>query len=744
LSQTFVHNPHVSRETAFLFENIGSIGWVNFAGFFIWFAALFSGRMQLGRSKIFLAAIFALNPWLLYEQWSGHLVYGHFRQVYGWTGTWSPTFRSFVFYIDYLFLVLAGLYFIADFRRKTRDQFKRRQAKILLFSALISLVLGTVNNVLLRQLGNYQIPPVGDILILIWALGMVYAILRYRFLEISPFQKMAREALQKANEELETRVQERTRDLSSANRDLQEEVTVRRKTEEELKNSEERLQIVFEFAPEAYFIYDLLGNLVDGNRKAEEITGYKREELVGQNFLQLKLLPLAQMPKAGEALALNAAGQPTKNIEFTLNRKDGSQVHVEISSFPIRIANRRLVLGNARDITQRKQAEEEKARLEAQVRQSTKMEAIGQLAGGIAHDFNNLLAAISGYAELARDKYGAGNPGLAKYVNNIYDTSRRAADLTSRLLAFARKGKFEMVVVDLHETIPSVIRLLEHTIDRRISLVQECRAPLSTVLGDPTQLQNAVLNLAVNARDAMPNGGNLTFSTALVEVGEEEVRRAPYQIIAGQYVRLTVSDTGVGMGEEIRSRLFEPFFTTKAPGKGTGLGLASVYGTVKSHNGYIDVASQPGTGSRFHLYLPLSQAVREKTAALPQATFRGSGTIMIVDDEEVLLELTSEMMKTMGYACVTHRDSVEAVDYYRNHHAEIDLVILDIIMPRMNGYDCFRELKNINPRLKALVMSGFSDSGEAQKILDAGALKFIPKPFPMDGLGRAVQEALRP
>ncbi len=421
-----------------------------------------------------------------------------------------------------------------------------------------------------------------------------------------------------------------------------------------------------------------------------------------------------------ESLAADGGVFPTY-VSASILRDEGG--------FPISI------VVHANDMTSQKE-------LELQLVQAQKLDSIGQLAGGVAHDFNNMLGAISGYADMIRQRFGADNAGIHKYASRILEAANRSADLTSKLLAFARKGSYETVQVDMHATIQDVITILEHTIDRRISIVKELKAPVATVMGDRTQLQNAVLNLAVNARDAMPEGGAMTFATSLVlsrqvpHPGDRPARKATH------YLRVSVVDTGIGMDEATRNRIFEPFFTTKQLGKGTGLGLASVYGTIQSHFGVIDVHSELDKGSTFDIYLPLAVSAAKETEQSDAVVQEGSGTILIVDDEQLVREMAADMLADIGYDVLSCADGLEAVEYYREHRDEIDLVVLDMIMPRLGGYECFARLREINPAVCVIVSSGYSVNDEAKRVLSAGAHSFVQKPFDLKALSTAIREAL--
>jgi CheY-like chemotaxis protein len=369
------------------------------------------------------------------------------------------------------------------------------------------------------------------------------------------------------------------------------------------------------------------------------------------------------------------------------------------------------------------------------------MDVIGQLAGGIAHDFNNMLAGIMASAELLKLRMD-GNDKNLKMVNTILQAATRSADLTREMLSFSRKNNQISSPVSVNETIVAVVNLLEHTIDKRVQLKTVLGVHDPIVMGDQTLLQNALLNLGVNARDAMPEGGTMTYATAEKQLDEAACRAANLTLKAGRYLEITVSDTGIGMTKSVIERIFEPFFTTKETGKGTGLGLAAVYGTIKNHGGDISVLSQPGLGSVFRIYLPLVSGENGNKEHHDDYV-TGSGGILLVDDEAMLREVGSDLLQDLGYTVYLAEDGEQALAMFSANRSSISLVILDVIMPKMAGKDAFLQLREQAPDLKILFCSGFSPEGTGAELMQLGAAGFIQKPYTRSALSRAVAEALK-
>jgi len=383
----------------------------------------------------------------------------------------------------------------------------------------------------------------------------------------------------------------------------------------------------------------------------------------------------------------------------------------------------------------------ELVRSREELRHAEKIRVIGQLAGGVAHDFNNQLAGIVGYADFLRVKLPEGSD-FEGYVDNILLAAKRASDLTSQLLAFARKGKYLSVPMDVEEIVLEIAGILERTVDKRIRIRCLFGAKRRTVSGDPTQVQNAIMNIALNACDAMRDGGELLMSTFDVRLEERSSAASSRRLAPGDYVVVSVADEGEGMDDEVMGRIFEPFFTTKEPGRGTGMGLASAYGAVRSHNGAIDVDSSPGRGTTVKVFFPLSNEAGALEEAKAEGPTSGDAHVMVVDDENLVLDMARKILATSGYTVTACRDGKEALEIYRDGWAGIDLVLLDMVMPRLSGREVFTEMRRVNPSVRVLLSSGYSIEGEAQAILDSGAAGFIQKPYRMNDLLGKISEIL--
>ena len=394
-----------------------------------------------------------------------------------------------------------------------------------------------------------------------------------------------------------------------------------------------------------------------------------------------------------------------------------------------------------------KESDEKKQIMEQQLRAVYKMEALGQLARGIAHDLNNSLGAISGYVELLKKTDAACDERSERYISMIASAAQRSGGIIHQLLTYARKNHMQIISFDINEVIADIAKLLESSLDKNITIVQELGARDAAIVGDPGQIQNSIVNLAINARDAMSaSGGTLKFKTENIIIDEPFAKSRPYKMTLGYYLKIAVSDTGTGMDKPTLGHLFEPFFTTKEIGKGTGLGLASVYGSLKSHHGYIEVDSEMARGSTFTMYLPVNQTAADnvdettKTETAPASTRKRH--IMIVDDDRSLIEMLGELLSWLGYSVTPFTTASAAIVYYSAHHHEIDLSILDWKMPEIDGIECYRRMKSIDPHLKALLSTGYCLDDERQSILEEGVNGILPKPFMSAQLSSAIADVL--
>ena len=390
------------------------------------------------------------------------------------------------------------------------------------------------------------------------------------------------------------------------------------------------------------------------------------------------------------------------------------------------------------DVTERLNAELEKKRLEDRLQQVQRLEGIGTLAGGVAHDFNNLLMGIQGNASLMLLEMDPAH-GHYEKLRSIEACVQAGADLTRRLLGFARGGKYMVRPLDFNEVVTSTARMFQRT-RKEISIHEKTENGIWTVMADRSQIEQVLLNLYINAWQAMPDGGNIYLETKNVVLDAAFARG--FEIRPGRYVRISVSDTGTGIDPAIQSKIFEPFFTTKEIGRGTGLGLASAYGIVKNHDGAIDFSSEVDRGTTFYIYLPASDAAVGKQPQAATDLAAGNETILLVDDEQVIVGVNQPMLEKLGYTVLTAESGREAIEVFDANRERIDMVILDMIMPDLGGGAVFDHLKSVRPDIKVLLSSGYSISGQAEEILSRGCAGFIQKPFNLTMLSQKIREIL--
>ena len=603
-------------------------------------------------------------------------------------------------------------------------------------------------------------------------------------------RKRAQEALERAHDELDNRVKERTADLAKANEELQEEIDERKRAEEALRyrvefqslististrliglRSDEidmgindTIQSIGEFArvDRSYvFLFD------DDGTKATNTHEWCAEGVEPQ-IENLKDMPVqeelpwfAKKIKRHEVFHVpvvdNLPHEASAEKKHFQMRNIQSLVVVPMivkttligflgfdsvrsqKSWPDDIVTLlRLVGESIANALERRQAEEERQKLEAQLQHAERMEAIGTLAGGIAHDFNNLLMGVQGNVSLMLLNMDSTHPYYER-LKSIEKQVQSGAKLTSHLLGYARKGRYEVKPIDLNQLVDETSETFSRT-KKEITIRRELAEDLFAIEADQGQIEQVLLNLYVNAADAMRGGGDLILKT--MNTTHDDMKGKLYDPKPGNYVLLTVTDTGIGMDRDIMERIFDPFFTTKEMGRGTGLGLASAYGIIKGHGGYIEVDSKKGQGTTFSIYLPASEKRVQETVKTAERLVEGTGTVLLVDDEEVILEVSQDLLEAMGYRVLISRDGKEAVEVYKKHQDDIDIVVLDMVMPNMGGGEAYDRMKEINPDIKVLLSSGFSIDGEATEILERGCDGFIQKPFKMRQLSQAIRRVL--
>jgi PAS domain S-box-containing protein len=513
------------------------------------------------------------------------------------------------------------------------------------------------------------------------------------------------------------------------------DITDRKRAEAALRQSEENFRHLFEQSLDGIVVVGADGLIVSANQAFADIHGVAVSEVVGKQAADF--MHPDDRAEGVERLAATVRGErlaPGERLWRDL-RADGSIVLVESRSRGIRWAGRPAVQVILRDMTDR-------VRLEEELREAQKMEAVGQLAGGIAHDFNNLMTAILCHVGLLKMNADAPSEVL-ETAGVIEGAARRAAQLTSELLGFARRGKHQNVLVDMNASVRACVALFSRTLDPRVRVVTRFGPTPALVRGDPVQVEQVILNLALNARDAMPEGGEMVLETGLADVAEEDCggRRGAKP---GRYVVLTVQDTGRGIPEDLRRRLFEPFFTTKPRGKGTGMGLAMVYGIAKNHGGWAELDAQARRGATFRVFLPAATGLAAEAGAPPAAEPAAvtRGRILVVDDEDLVRDAVSRMLAELGYDVLSAADGKEAVDLYRKLGADIGLVIIDMVMPEMDGRQCFRALRALDPAVRAILSTGGPGDGSLQDILGEGGIEFVQKPYAALQLAEAVKRAL--
>lgn len=542
-------------------------------------------------------------------------------------------------------------------------------------------------------------------------------------------------------------LQEHTVELTNANDQLKEEINKRKRAEEAFQESDKNYQTILESIEEGYYEIDLSGNLTFFNESLCKILGHSRDELLGMNNRDYTT------PETAKRMyqifnQIYHAEKPASVTDYEIIRKDGTTRVLELSVSLMRDNGDKPIgfRGVVRDVSQRLWAESEKRKLETQLQQAQKMEAIGTLAGGITHDFNNILAAIIGYTELAMLDVPEGSKAKQK-LKEVEKAGNRAKDLVNQILTFSRQSKQELLLVQIRPIVKEALKLLRASLPTTIEIRQKLETPpgQGTVKADPTKLHQVLMNLCTNAAHAMnENGGILEVSLTKVDMDADAAARHT-DIRPGPYLKLTVSDTGHGMAPDILERIFDPYFTTKEKGKGTGLGLSVVHGIVKDHHGAITVESELGKGATFHILLPRLDHAKE-AAVETEPRLGGIPTghehILFIDDEQALVDLGKQMLEILGYEVITRTSSIEALGLFQAQPNKFDLVITDMTMPNMTGEKLAKELMRIRPNIPIILCTGFSEQITEKESKEIGIREFAMKPLVMRDLAKSIRKVL--
>jgi len=510
-----------------------------------------------------------------------------------------------------------------------------------------------------------------------------------------------------------------------------------------LEASERKYREVVENTNVIIIRYKPDGTFTFINKFGEEFFGFKREEIVGKRNVIGTIIPMTgRNSEKLKAIFRDLCRFPEGYVENeSINvTKDGRQVYIAWRNQPIRDERGTVkeILSIGADVTKLKQ-------LESELLQAKKLEAIGTLAGGIAHDFNNIVGGMLGYISLLKQQHTESDPHYA-ILRKIERAAEQTSELVKQLLAFSMRGKFELKPVDMNEIIKNVVRILRRSVSKKIELESDLQMDLPLTEGDSSQLEQVIMNICVNSAQAMPEGGELTLKTTTID-SKDLPKGVIKGAMADRYVVVSITDTGIGMDKFVREHVFDPFFTTKEIGKGTGLGLSTAYGIVRNHRGTIRVQSEVNRGTTFEIYLPAKyepyQKEEETTTKASETTVQGKGKILVVDDEDVFREMMRDVLSYLGYEVIASENGKEGIKAYQEHMEEIDLVILDMNMPVMDGKEMFRELKKIDPNVKALLATGFALDGEVQGLMDEGIMGFIQKPFMIEDISMAIDALLK-
>ena len=855
---TFIHIPAISKSSARVFENISCPGWVSFSSFFLWGALIFIGKgtsflpIKNRRLRfIFFYTVLFLPPLvLIYKQWTNFMVVDYTLQSYGWALVWSTSYW-FYLYCIYMFLFSGTALFLFFLSwKKPGNPAKKRQARVFFLTILATFITGFFTDILLPWFHLYLIPDIADIIALIAAYGLVYAMVKYKFLTITPAtaaeniiatmsdslilldasgnivkinratsdllgyreeelkdksveifmevndenrknilieemcmgkeiagyelslkssqdkeipvifscsalkdeygtvmgmvcisrditrRKREEEELEEHRKHLEKLVGVRTAKLEEINLQLQKEIDERKIVEETLRKSKEKYKTLTENINVGIYRHtaENEGKFIEANPAAVGMFGFdNKEEFLATTVSQHFNNP-EDMKRFNRDL-FTYGYVKDENLKF--KKKDGTLFTGSISAAAVRDSRGKMIYydGIIEDITARK-------RLEEQLMQARKMEALGQLTGGIAHEFNNILTSVIGYTELSQIDLPSESP-LNDYLSKVLKTASHAKALIRQLLTFSRKAVIHPEIIDLNRVFREFQTLIRKALGEDVVMDFIPGEKLERVKADPGQIEQIIINLAANSRDAMPTGGKLTIATENIEVDHTMIRRYPY-MKPGFYVRLSVSDTGCGMTREELSHIFEPFFTTKKKTRGTGLGLSTVYGIVKQNNGYININSKPGLGTRIDIYLPQADEEEKIVKQHPREVklHPGKETILVVEDEETVRDIADKILSACGYHIILAGSGEDAFDLWEKNKERVDLLLTDIVLPGINGWQLARKILDLKPDLKVLYMSGYSHEAIAQHGALGKDVPFIRKPFTSATLTRKINEVL--
>jgi PAS domain S-box-containing protein len=531
-----------------------------------------------------------------------------------------------------------------------------------------------------------------------------------------------------------------------------EDITERKQAEEALRKSEAQMRAITDSTQDAILMMDQNGSISFWNPAAESIFGYTGDEAIGKNLHQLIAPQHYHEAHNAAFIRFQQTGQGNvidSTLELKACHKNGHEISVELSLSSLHLQDRWHSVGIIRDISERKRAEQEKAKLEGQLQRAQKMESIGSLAGGIAHDLNNILFPISGLSEMLLDDMPADNPAFEN-IEQIYKSAQRGSDLVKQILAFSRQGNPQKLPVRIQPILKEALKLAQATIPRNIEITSHINTDCGMVSADPTQIHQIVMNLITNAFHAVEQTGGMIDITlkeiVISSFGEKEemtYHAIPGDLLAGNYACITVSDTGTGIDKTLIDKIFDPYFTTKKQGKGTGLGLSVVHGIVKEHGGDIRVYSEVGKGTTFNVYLPLLEDTREsKSAGMIRKYPTGHERILLIDDEEPIVLLEQMMLEKLGYQVTVCTSSPDALAAFKANPSEYDLIISDKGMPNMTGEQLARELISIKPRIPIIICSGFSDENDEQQAKSIGVKGFLKKPVATGDLAEMVRKVL--